>query len=514
MTQADPQRRIVWQPLPGSQALAVSCPCHEVLYHGTRGPGKTDAQLMVFRKHVGRGYGRFWRGVIFDKEYKNLDDLVAKSKKWFPQFNDGAFFKESPKDYKWTWPTGEELLFRAGWKESDYDAYHGHEYPFIGFNELTKQPSRKFYDAMHSCNRSSFLPLEHTPRDDKGRFRTPDGKPLPEIPLVFFNTTNPHGAGHNWVKAEFIDRAAAGVIIRVTREVFNPRTKQKEPVTRLLTHLFGSYRENRYLAPEYIAMLDAEKDPNKRKAWLHGDWDIVAGGALDDVWDRNVHVLPRFKIPSGWRVDRSFDWGSTQPFSVGWWAEANGEEVRFFDQAGRPRVFCPPAKSLIRIAEWYGTKEIGSNEGLKLGAKKIAEGIKEREELLIRQGWITDLPRPGPADNAINNKNEKDTDTIAKIMADNGVRWLASDKSNGSRINGLELVRGRLQAAKTKQAPGIWFMDNCRAAISTLPVLPRNPDNPDDVDSDAEDHPYDEVRYRVLAGSNRIATAINVTYPT
>lgn len=506
--------RVVWSPLPGSQALAVSCPCHEVLYHGTRGPGKTDAQLMAFRKNVGRGYGKFWRGVIFDKEYKNLDDLVAKSKKWFPQFNDGAFFKESPKDYKWVWPTGEELLFRAGYKPSDYDAYHGHEYPFIGFNELTKQSNRKFYDAMHSCNRSSFLPLEHTPRDQKtGAYLTPDGKPLPEIPLVFFSTTNPHGPGHNWVKSEFIDRTPPGVINRVTREIFNPRTKQKEPVTRMLTHIFGSYRENRYLAPEYIAVLDAETDPNRRKAWLEGDWDIVAGGALDDVWSTPVHILPRFKVPKGWRTDRSFDWGSTHPFSVGWWAEANGEEVIIQTPQG-PFVFCPAAGSLIRFFEWYGTKQIGSNEGLKLGAKAVAVGIREREELLLQQGWIQTTPRPGPADNQINNKNEKDTDTIAKIMADNHVRWLTSDKSAGSRIQGLELVRGRLVAAKTKEGPAIYFMDNCRAAISTLPVLPRNPDIPDDVDTDAEDHPYDDVRYRVLAGSNRIATHINVTYPT
>ncbi len=501
MTTAAPQVRVVWSPLPGSQALAVACPCHEILYHGTRGPGKTDAQLMAFRKNVGRGYGRFWRGVIFDREYKNLDDLVAKSKKWFPQFNDGAFFKESPKDYKWVWPSGEELLFRAGCKEKDYDSYHGHEYPFIGFNELTKQSSRKFYDAMHSCNRSSFLPLEHSPDP---------AKPLPEIPLVFFSTTNPHGAGHNWVKNEFIDRAPPGKIVRMTREVFNPRTKQKEPVTRTLVHLFGSYRENRYLAPEYIAVLDAETDPNKRKAWLEGDWDIVAGGALDDVWATDVHILPRFQIPKGWRIDRSFDWGSTHPFSVGWWAQANGEEITL----PNGRTFCPPAGSLIRIYEWYGTKQIGTNEGVKKGAKEIALGIKEREKILLEQGWITTTARPGPADNQIKNKNEKDTDTIAKIMADSGVRWTDSDKSSGSRINGLELVRGRLQAAKTGEAPGLWFMDNCRAAISTLPVLPRNPDVPDDVDTDSEDHPYDDTRYRVLAGSNRIATSIRATYPT
>jgi hypothetical protein len=38
---------------------------------------------MRFRRNVGVGYGAFWRGVIFDREYKNLDDLVNKSRRWF-----------------------------------------------------------------------------------------------------------------------------------------------------------------------------------------------------------------------------------------------------------------------------------------------------------------------------------------------------------------------------------------------------------------------------------------------
>jgi hypothetical protein len=48
-------------------------------------------------------------------------------------------------------------------------------------------------------------------------------------------------------------------------------------------------------------------------------------------------------------------------------------------------------------------------------------------------------------------------------------------------------------------------MDNCRASIAILPTLPRDEDDPDDVDTDAEDHPYDMVRYRVLKGANRLA---------
>src|SRR5690606_12378878 len=125
---------------------------------GTRGPGKTDAQLMRFRRRVGQGYGRHWRGVIFDREYKNLDDLVSKSMRWFPSFNDKCKFLSSKSDYKWVWPTGEELLFRTVRRAQDYWSYHGQEFPFIGWNELSKYPSDELYEALMSCNRSSFRP--------------------------------------------------------------------------------------------------------------------------------------------------------------------------------------------------------------------------------------------------------------------------------------------------------------------------------------------------------------------
>lgn len=481
----------------------MSCPCHHILYEGTRGPGKTDAQIMFFRKYVGRGYGAFWRGVIFDREYKNLDDLIAKSQRWFPKFQDGAKFLASKSDYRWVWPTGEELLFRQIKRTTDYWNYHGQEFPFIGWNELSKYPTPELYEAMMSCNRSSFLPEEHSPIDEKG-----ERVLLPPIPLVVFSTTNPYGAGHNWVKSRFIDVAEPGQVVRKEVNVFNPRTQQRETVVKTQVRIFGSYKENRYLSPEYVAELESIKEENKRRAWLWGDWDIVAGGALDDLWGPHL-ILPRFKVPETWRIDRSFDWGSSHPFSVGWWAEANGEEATLPDGS----TFCPPPGTLIRIAEWYGAQEIGLNKGLRLSAKEIANGIKERERLLLEQGWIKTRVRAGPADNQISNANEKDVESIKKKMADEGVEWTESDKRPGSRINGLQLIRDRLEASRTMDGPGLFFMDNCRAAIATLPVLPRDPDNEDDVDSEAEDHVYDDVRYRVLAGNNRFATSIKVTLP-
>lgn len=490
----------VWQPIPGtSQELALDSRCHITLYTGARGPGKTDTQLMRYRRHVGRGYGPFWKGVIFDREYKNLDDLVGKSQRWFNAFNDGAKFLSSARDYKWVWPTGEELLFRSIKALDDYWNYHGQEYPFIGWNELCKYPNLQLFDMMMSCNRSSY-----TEKD------CPKDVVYKPIPLEVFATTNPYGAGHQAVKRRFIDVAPYGQVVRNVVDVFNPRTQQREPVTKTQVTIFGTYKENIYLAPEYIATLETVSDENQRKAWLYGDWEIVAGGAISDLWRKGIHVIPRFRVPFTWHVDRSLDWGSSTPFDVGWWSEANGEEARLPDGT----TFCPPPGTLIQIFEWYGSKDIGSNVGLKLSATAIADGIIEREKMLLEELWTPHLPWGGPADNQIRDVREVDVDTIEKKMEDRGVRWEESDKSAGSRKNGLQLIRDRLEASVNREGPGLYFMTNCQASIQTIPALPRDEVKLDDVDTAAEDHPYDMTRYRVLKGSNRMAKGIKVIWPT
>ena len=145
--------------------------------------------------------------------------------------------------------------------------------------------------------------------------------------------------------------------------------------------------------PDYAYRLYALGDPALVRAMLEGDWDIVSGGALDDVWKPERQIVLPFAVPKNWPVDRSFDWGSSAPFSVGWWAQANGEEVRFTD--GSTRVF--PPGLLIRIAEWYGWNG-KPNEGCKLTAEAVARGILERERASVLAGLAV---KPGPADSAI-----------------------------------------------------------------------------------------------------------------
>lgn len=537
LTHGDPENN------PTSQEAALESRANEIMLTGGRGWGKTDVQLVRFAQNVGVGYGSYWRGIIFDRQYKNLDDLVVKSRRLFE--GSGAQFMESSAHYKWVWPTGEELLFRSAKIESDYWSFHGHEYPFVGWNELTKYPDNKLYERMLSVNRSGFDPVTHTPRIKSeheghrltfqysaelngkilavGDYATPDGLPLPPIPLEVVSTTNPWGPGHHWVKAQFITPAPYGKTIRIERMIFNPKTRIEENVVRRRVTFFGTFRENPFLSMEYISGLHENANDNMIKAWVNGDWNIVAGGAFDDVWDTATHVVPRFRVPRGWHLNRTFDWGSSHPFSVGYWAESNGEEATLRDGT----KFCPEAGSVVQIAEIYGSKEIGSNTGVAMSPKGICELIKEMEIELLKEEWVgADMIYPGPADNQISNVIRSDIDTIEKTMQDNGVYWTNSDKSPGSRKNGFELIRNRMENAlprrnlKTKEiigppeGPAIYFMDNCRASIATIPVLPRSEKDPDDIDTDAEDHPYDMARYRVLEGNNRTATTIKVSFAT
>ncbi|EBK5465785.1 terminase [Salmonella enterica subsp. enterica serovar Montevideo] len=505
--------KVAWKPLPGSQSLSLSCPCNEILYEGTRGPGKTAAQLARFRRNVGLGYGSFWRGVIFDTEYKNLTDIITQSKRMYRMFNDGARYLASASELRWVWPTGEELLFRFGKEESDYWDYHGQEFPFIGFNELTKQQSQEFYEMMFSCRRSSFRP-ENYPLDD--------GKLLPPIPLETFSTTNPFGIGHTWVKRRFIDPAPRGTIIRETQKVFNPQTEKEEDVTLTRVAIHGSFKENPYLDPQYVATLMAIKDPNRRKAWVEGSWDVTSGGRFDHLWNESLHVIKPFKIPDSWTVDRSHDWGESKPFSNLWWAQSDGTAATLEDG----RKFCPPAKSLILIGEWYGCPPDELNKGLNMSSTNVAKGVawidkrlagddvEEPEEIKlggVTQGQMHIIPGickrviPGPADGAIYNSNDNEL-SIADKMKAVGVEWIEANKSPGSRINGAALFADMLEAvieAKNTESgipekPAFYVFDICRGWISRIPVLVRDDKKPDDVDTQQEDHDWDGTRYRVL----------------
>lgn len=474
------ESNIVWKPQAGSQEIFLDSPVRETLYAGTRGPGKTDALLMDFAQHVDQGFGPEWRGILFRESYPQLSDVIKKSKKWFPRIWPKAVYNKV--DREWTFPNGEQLLFRHMNDPEDYWNYHGHAYPWIGWEELCNWVNDECYTRMMSCNRSTV----------KG------------IPRKIRATTNPYGRGHNWVRKRWHLPGMFGQIIRGNDEEGN-----KVP-DRVAIH--GSILENKILLdsdPEYISTIRASaRNPQELMAWLHGSWDIVSGGAFDDVWNKDVHRVPVFQVPAHWNVFRSYDWGSSKPFSIGFWTEATGEEVTFQDG----RTWAPAPGSLIRIDEWYGTKEIGTNVGLFLPTREVAQRLNKKEKDMMDSKIISRKPSPGPADNSIFDK-DVDSDSIEVIFQKEGIHWEHSNKSPGSRIRGLDLIRQRLVNASNKEGPGIFIGEKCEATLELLPRLMRDEKNPDDVDSEMEDHFYDEIRYAVLDANNRYAVTIPVVYP-
>ena len=322
-----------------------------------------------------------------------------------------------------------------------------------------------------------------------------------KLPLIITGS-NPGNIGHMWVKREFVDIAPPMQLIRM------PKTEGGK----LRQFVPAKLEDNPTLMendPEYENSLLALGDPILVRAMRYGDWDIVAGGVIDDLWRRDKHTVPMFAIPWNWPMFRSFDWGSAKPFSVGWWAVANGEEVYYYKD-GDIHKFCPYRGSLVRFYEWYGTRLVGSNAGIRLTSDRVARGILAREKMLKTNGIVKSIIRPGPADSSIYDVNDDESDSIANKMKREKVTWVKADKRKGSRLNGLELFRGRLRNTLEGEGPGIYFTENCNYSIATLPPLKRDDKNIEDVDTEAEDHIYDEVRYTCLFMPRKPATSKNL----
>lgn len=458
MSAKKPNKNVIWQPHPGSQELFLSCPGDEVLIAGNRGGGKTDALLMDFLQHVGVGHGSEWRGILFREEYTQLTDVINKSKKWISQIFPGAKYNGS--EHKWSFPDGETLYLRYMRVPSDYWNYHGHEYPWIGWEELTNWATNECYKAMMSCNRCSD----------------------PNVPRKYRATCNPSGPGHGWVKAYFIDP------MRPMEMLMDSESKK----TRV--HIPSSLSENTTLLeadPNYVntILAAAQDDPVKYKAWVLGEWDIIAGGFFTDLWEPKIHVLPYFQIPSSWSVLRSFDWGSAKPWAVSYIAECNGEQPDEYDTIKLPYFTKGSAVVINEIYGWNGTV----NEGDRATSQDIAERTLAIDANIQTEFGCRVIA--GPADTNI--YEVRDGTSLATNMQRHGLHWRRAYKGSGSRVAGWGLMRTMLGAAKRKdlENPGLYFMEAARHHIRTLPIQQTDDRKPEDINSDLEDHAMDSLRY-------------------
>ncbi len=454
--------------LHSKQSLAFQSAANEILYGGAAGGGKSHlmrvAAIYLCLSISGLQVYLFRR--VSDDLVKNhlygptgfetmLSDLTAAGM---------CRISSSPITIKFL--NGARIYLCHCQYEKDKAKYQGAEIHVLMIDELTH-----FTEAIY--------------RYLRGRVRFPKALKIPaelegRLPLIL-NGSNPGSIGHNWVKKSFIDPILPYQIWQTPREEGGFK---RQFIPALL-------EDNPSLDKDaYEANLSGLGAKHLVKAMRDGNWNIVAGGMFDDLWTEAVHEVQPFMIPASWKIDRSFDWGSSKPYSVGWWAESDGTDVVLPDK----RCVSTVRGDLYRIGELYGCTGT-PDEGTKETAVEIADKVKNYEKNVLRRTVYA-----GPADSSI--YSTEDGHSIAQNMASRGVYWTKANKSAGSRINGWELIRQRLRNALPtglpREKPGLFAFNNCRDFIRTVPVLIRDKNNPDDVDTNTEDHIADETRYRLL----------------
>lgn len=460
-------------PQHGGQYTFMRSPYFEVLLEGNRGGGKTDILIMDFAQHLGTSaepaWGRAWRGLLLRRTYKELTDVINKTLTYFPIIFPGARYNAS--DHIWTFEMGETLRLGYAERPADYWGYHGSEYPWIGFEELSNWATPDVYLRFVSLNRSK----------------------VPGMPRKYRATTNPFGPGHGWIKLRWSLPAMRNI------PIIDKTGREK---TRVAIQV--KLNENLVLLkaePDYVQKVRmSASSPGMLAAWEDGDWNIVEGGMFSDVFSERWNVVEDFVPPSSWLVDRSFDDGSSAPFSVGWWAQSDGTDLTFKDG----RVMSTLRGDLFRWREWYGWTG-QPNTGLKYTSAEISTGIVARE---LRFEIPRSRINSGPADSSIFARTHGIC--IAEEMAVmvtidskryRGPEFSPADKTPGSRVAGWRQIRNMLKAAHPdirgkRETPGLFICRGCVNWLRVVPIMTRDEANPEDVDF-AEDHLGDETRYRV-----------------
>ena len=433
------------------QAAFIQSPAKFTLFGGARGGGKSYAVILDWLIHSD-AFKKNSRGLVVRRSLTELDDFIETAKDVLEAA--GHAWHESKKHFK----SPDGAILRCRYLENDADAgkYQGHAYTRVYVEEIGNFPHEAPIKKLAATLRSAF-----------------------GVPCQFKATANPGGVGHSWVKARFIDPAPSSTPFSKdhgkTYTVYIPARLTDNP------HLM----EN---DPGYIEMIRASGSDELVRAWLDGDWDVTVGQYFRE-WDRAKHVIPTVEVPPHLTVRyRAMDWGSSKPYAIYWFVVADGGKFPGM-------TFYPPRGALIIYRElygWNGTPNEGAREYAEEVGRKIAARESSDAKFIKANGGLNKVD---PSTFATNGGP-----SIAEELARGGAWFVRADNrrtAGEGALAGWDQVRKRLKGEDG--VPMLYIMDCCVHLIRTLPVLPMDPNKLDDIDTDAEDHAADALRYGCMA---------------
>ena len=390
-------------------------------YGGARGGGKSWAMrrklVLLCLAHPGLNV-LLLRRTLPELRENHVIPLLKELK-------DAASYNAAERVFRF--PNGSRIRLGYCDNANDVYQYQGQEYEVIGLEEATHFTEEQM-QFLTTCNRT-------TRRDFSPRM---------------YYTCNPGGVGHGWVKRLFIDRAyRAGE--RPEDYVFIPAKVYDNPA--LIT-----------ADPEYLRQL--ENLPEElRRAYLDGDWDVLAGQFFRE-FSRERHVVQPFEIPSWWRRFRSIDWGYNDPCAVLWHA-ADGE--------GRVYTYRELYLRYTR-ADQVAEKILEQSAGEDIAYTVASPDMWQKRGAVLKScGGF-------------------EGESIAELFALSGVPLTPADNS---RIAGWQRVRSYLAAAPDG-LPRLQIFSCCENLIRTLPALVFDSRNRED-SADGEDHAPESLRYGLMS---------------
>jgi len=272
----------------------------------------------------------------------------------------------------------------------------------------------------------------------------------------FVSASNPGSIGHLWVKSYWLDRQYPPELQTLANEFAFVRALPDDN-----PHLDATYWNDLETLPADLA-----------RAWRWGDWDVFAGQVFGS-FSRDRHVCKAFEIPKHWQQFGGLDWGYSNPFAF----------HRLAKDPDTGRVYV--------TAELY-ERELTDRQQ----ARMVKKYLPLRTIYADPSMWTT----KNMEDKTFSSADEYRAEGVILTKADNnrliGKRKIATmlEPSTGSGTEG----------SGTEQ-PGLMIFENCPNLIRTLPALPHDQVNVEDVDTDAEDHAYDALRYGLTAVNPRPA---------
>ena len=420
---------------------------YEALYGGAAGGGKSEALVIEALRQV---HIPHYKCLILRKTFPQLRELIDKSLNYYPRIFPKARYNAG--SHTWTFPSGAKVIFGSMNRPQDKIQYQGQAYDVVMFDEITHFTYDEYIYLFSRCR--------------------PNG---PGTECYIRSTGNPGGIGHGWVKERFITAGTPEQTIWYDADYVDP-DGEKHTIKRSRVFIPSTVFDNKILmenSPEYVAALASMPEAEKQ-ALLYGNWDSFSGQVFTE-WvndpqhydDRqHTHVIRPFLIPQHWAIWVGLDWGYSKPFSVHWYAIGDD-------------------KTMYCIRELYGCTGT-PNTGVKMEPAEVARTIRqiEDEDPNIKGHQINRVGDPAIW-------TSQGTESIGALMERERVYF---EKGNHDRINGKMQCHHRL-AMNEQGLPKFQVFDTCKHFIRTVPNLVYDETNVEDVDTDGEDHIYDDWRY-------------------